>query len=280
MTQIPQQLVIRWWRENLAFVAAAVSFYLLVAFAPLMAFLAGLLGLLLQQDTVRNILTEQVQSLSNPMVAQAANGFISSLRGFTNNDILTSAISFIALLWAAAGLFVQLQNAFNSIFGVVAPKKSPILLFAERYILAILFVFSLGMLVLVYILSSPVISTVELLLTTAVDWAYWKAIITIGKISLTITLLALLLTAVYKVLPSLKVKFTAAFAGGLIAAVIYAIGAQMLGIYFATGAVNSTYGVASSIVLVLLWIYFAAQVLIFGALITSQLNGHKSLEGV
>lgn len=262
----------RWGPENLGVVAAGLAFYIILSFAPLVALVLGFTGVIFEQSDVQQRIVFEVGQLTNQQAADAVKFILQNVRGFSRQDLVATIIGLVVLLWSASSLFLQLHKVFNHVFKAPPKNKHQVILTLERYGLALLLIVSLTLLIILAIFSETLWQGVQNTFAGVIREDIYFQIWRVFKFCLSTGVLGLVLAALYKYVPDMKVKWAAAWRGGLCASLLYAAGAAALSIYFASGIANSAFSAASSLIVVLVWVYFAAQVILLGAVITSELN--------
>ena len=217
---------------------------------------------------------EQVRSLIGPIGAQAM--FDIMLRAnVSKGGVLATILGAFAILLGAGGVFVQLREALDRVWGVRA-KKGPFLRsFLKRHVFSLALVVGAGFLLLVsLVLNAGVAALVH-------AWqdrlpgadALWEA----GYYALSTATAWVVFAAAFKFLPDAQVAWRDAFRGGFWTAVLFAAGQALLGLYLGRSTFGNAYGAAGSFVVLLVWIYYSSQVLLFGAELTQVLARRRGV---
>jgi len=172
----------------------------------------------------------------------------------------------VTLFVGATGVFVQLQDALNSIWGVRRKPGRGLRNFLKDRLLSFALVVGIGFLLLVSLILSAGLSAlgnfmVGLLPAQATFWQWINFGVSFGVITL-------LFAIIFKVLPDVKIAWRDVWIGALLTALLFNLGKYLLGLYLGWSSVTSAYGAAGSLVIVLLWVYYSAQILFFGAKFT------------
>lgn len=266
-----------WNADKAPRLAASIAYYVAFSLAPLLVFVIAIAGVILSEDTVRTQVIAEIRASIGSQAGELVEGMIESTTR-PAEGIISSVLSLAALLFGAIGAFEQMQAALDTIWGVPAPEassaKSGILRLIKDKLL------SFGMLVIIgfLLLVSLVISTVTTAVSTYVLTGFVGAGALLQFLNLVIAtlIIAVLFALIYKVLPHTKVPWRDALIGGVVTSVLFTIGRFALGLYLSRSTVTSIYGAAGSFVLILLWIYYSAQIVLFGAEFTQVYSNYRA----
>lgn len=260
-----RQAALEWYQDNALRLSAAVSFYAVLSLAPLLVIVIRAMGIAHARQLAREQIIKQATNLMGAQVADAIKPIIASN---TTQSIgyLAMAISTVVLLFSATGVFIELQNSMNSIWGMqFAGQKAnrahqAIFAFIRAQLLSLAMVFGLGFLLVFFIFVSGILTAFQQRIT-AVD--HWPAYLTGIAISCTVEFA--LFSVLFKFLPDVRPEWKNVWLGALIAVILFSAGRFGLAIYFKYALNNSIYGAAGSLVAVLTWIYYSSFSLFFGA---------------
>ncbi len=257
----------RFHRDDGELLAAAVAYYAALSFFPLLLVLISGLGLFLQFTDIGRTAEQQVlgtiAEYSSPSVKQDIAEILESVQ---SKAPISGPVGLLTLILAALVLFAQFDRAFDRIWNVESPKKRGILA-TLKYILfhrlrAFCMLLGLGTLVVISFLAGLTLSAIENYTSGALPWAAGVWLLISAGTSIVINIFAF--TVIYKVLPKVPVRWSEGFRGGMIAAVVWEVGRQILAA-FLIGDKFSAYGIVGSFLAVMLWTYYAATVLFLGA---------------
>ena len=263
--KVSRALVENWSAHNPAGRAAALSFYTVMAIPPLFVMLIFLAGFVVNQDMVRTQVLDQVGLLvgtngSKSMATALAAGQEQIKGG------LASILAGATLLITSIGLFLELQNTLNVIWDIKTGKKAGLWNFLHYRLLSLALLLGVSFLLLV----SLVISTALAALGTYFNGIQpaWHLLWTVVNGLVSFGIITVLFAMIYKILPDTKIAWQDVWVGGALTAFLFSVGKFFIGTYLAHSGVVSAYGAAGSVVLILLWIYYSAQIFIFGAELT------------
>jgi membrane protein len=247
---------------------AALAFYTVFSFAPILIIAIGIVGLFIDADTVRTHLLPQMQSLLGGAGVSALRVLISSA-SYMGRSRAATAIGVGTLLIGASSVFVVLQTSLDRIWN--APKlDSPIGLwrFVRSRFLSLGLVFAVGFLLMVSLLVSALLAAVGTWLASYLR--EWQGSIVAVDVLLSVTISAALFALVYKYVPQERLPWRVVWVGAAVTAVLFNIGKFAIGYYLGKSAFSSVYGAAGSLLVLLLWTYYSAQIFLFGAEITKS----------
>ncbi len=258
-----------WSKDNASRLAAALAYYTVFSLAPLLVLVILITGLLWQQDVVRSHIMTQIQGLVGPQGA----GFISTVishQGTRGQGIISTVAGIIALVLGALGVFQELQSSLDTIWNV-EPKPTKGLMQSIRRIvvdrlLSFTMILGIGFLLLVSLVISTGITAVQGMIRNVLPVS--PLAIEAVNLIISIGIITVLFALIFKLLPDAKIAWRDVWLGAFATAVLFAIGKTVIGIYLGNSNVASSYGAAGSLIIVLLWIYYSAQILFFGAELT------------
>ena len=260
-----KQTVSEWIDLGVSRMGAALAFYTLFAIAPLFVIVLALAGFWFGEEAARRELFSQVSGLVGSEGGEAIQALVSAARKPTTGAWAT-VIAVVTLFVGATGVFVQLQDALNSIWGVRRKPGRGLRNFIKDRLLSFALIVGIGFLLLVSLILSAGLSALGnfmtgLLPTQATLWQWINFGVSFGVITL-------LFAIIFKVLPDVKIAWRDVWIGALLTALLFNLGKYLLGLYLGRSSVTSAYGAAGSLVIVLLWVYYSAQILFFGAKFT------------
>ncbi len=268
-----------WNQHNAPRLGASVSYYTLFSLAPLLIIAIGLAGLVFGEQAAEGGIRAQLAGLVGDQSAQTIQGVINASR-HTKAGVLASAIALITLLLGATGVFVELKSALNDVWGVKPPPgASGVWGFLRTRLVSLAMVMAVGFLLMVSLLASAALAAVQGLLAGWMpgwDKLLW-ALNTLASFAVITVLFALLL----KYLPDTDIAWKDVWLGAALTAVLFNIGKTLIGLYLGKSSVASVYGAAGSLVVVIVWVYYAAQIFFFGAELTlafAHRRGSRSAE--
>ncbi len=230
--------------------------------APLLIIAIAIAGAVFGEEAARGEIVGRIQGLVGN---EGATIIETAIKNANRPDLssIASVFSIIALLFGASGVFTQLQEALNSVWKVTAKPKQGIMGFVRKRILSFSAVLGIGFLLLVSLITSAGLSALNnyvsgMIAGFEIFWQVLNFFVFFGIVTL-------LFALIYKFLPDVKMKWNDVWTGAIITSFLFEIGEFVLGVYLGKVTFGSTYGAAGSLVVLLAWVYYSAQILLFGA---------------
>jgi membrane protein len=240
---------------------ASIAFYTMFALAPLLVITIAIAGAVLGKEAARGQIVDQISGLVGPVAAQAIEGLIANAWHSTGSA-WAAAIGVVTLLVGATSVFAELRRALNAV-GSIEPAPSVVGAFLRVRLVAVALVLGTGFLAIAALLLSALLSAVLAYLSSR-----YLALALVARaldFLLSVAVLGLAFAALLRWLPDRAPTRRGLWLSALVSAGLFAVGKTLIGLYLARSSVASTYGAAGSFVVVLLWIYYSAQILLFGA---------------
>jgi len=254
-----------WTKHNAPRLGAALSFYTLLSIAPLLLVLVAVVGLTLGRQSAEADVIRQVQALMGVEGATIAQSLLEGSRN-TAHGIMATAFGVLILLFGASGVMIELRDALNTIWEVPTRELSGLKLISS-FVKERLFSFALVLAVGFVLVVSLAISTwiAALGVFTASILPAYEVIMRVVNFVAPFCVITVLFSAIYKVLPDTRIEWRDVTLGGAVTSLLFSIGKLALGIYLGKATFASTYGAAASIIILILWVYYSAQIFFLGA---------------
>ncbi len=259
-----KQSFAEWQRDKVSRLAAALAYYTAFALAPVLVIVIAIASFLFEQSTVQGRIIDQLQNLLGEDGAELVRQMLVSAQSQDSNSFLATVVGFALLILGASGLFIQLQDALNTVWNVEARTDQGIWRLIRDRLLSFGMVLVIGFLLMVSLLLSAALTAVSGLVGSGglpgldIIWRIANAVLSLGIITL-------LFGLIYKILPDAKIGWSDVWIGAAITALLFTVGKWLIGLYLGNSTAASAYGAAGSFVVLLLWIYYSAQILLFGA---------------
>ena len=253
----------RWNDDEAGTQAAALAYYSVFSIAPMLVIAIAIAGAIFGADAASGQIKTQLTSLLGDAAAGAIESLLASAhRG--GNSGLAAVIGSVALLLGAIGVFTQLQQALNMIWR--APPAAAwmgLKGFIRKRLLSMAMVIGIGFLLLISLLLSTVVSALGGYVSRF--FPGWDTVLNVINLAVTLAATAALFTSMFVYLPDQHVKWRHCWLAGLLTAVLFTVGKVAIGLYLGHSAVTSSFGAAGSLAIVLIWVYYTAQLVLFGA---------------
>jgi membrane protein len=256
---LARETVTRWSQDKASTLAAALAFYALFSLAPLVLIAVTVAGLVFGHRAAEGQLYAQLAVVMGSATARSVERLVANLYQERSGGILATVIGVATLLFGASKLFVQLQDAMNTIWKATPPNAGGF----RGVLRARLLSFSMVMALAVLLLLSLILSAVGAYLT-----AYLPRSAAIGEAldeTTGLVVLTGLFAMVYKVLPDTRVAWRDVWLGALVTSALFTVGRAGIGFYLGRASVASSHGAVGSVMVLLLWIYYSAMILYLGA---------------
>lgn len=271
--QLLDETVDEYSKDRAEMVAAGLAFYTLLSMAPLIIIAVAIAGAILGEGAARS---EALRLVDENMGSSAAVTVDSWVKQASDSGAMASVIGFMLALYTASRLGEQLRVALNQVWNVDASLaqgfKASIRDYVRRRLFAFLLVLASGPILLVIFLSRAFLSGLQDAIVGETVVAGW--LVQLGQVAFSVVLVAGMSAIVFKVVPDTHVGWPAVVRGGLLTSVLFNSGNLLVGLYLGRATVAQTYGAAASAVVVLLWLYFSAQMFLFGAELTQVYARH------
>jgi membrane protein len=253
-----------WLQDKAPQLGAALAYYTVFSLAPLVLVVLAIVGVIFRGDPAGawDKITEQIGYFLDPSAVQVVQS-IAQKASQPGKSTLATLIGVALALFGASGVFGQLQDALNTIWGVKAKPGRGIWRFLRSRFLSFAMVAGICFLLLVSL-------AIEALLKA---FSHYVQSVLPGGIVIALTIyvvfdfavVVLLFAMIFKFLPDVEIQWRDVWIGAVMTAILFGIGKWLLGFYLGSGAAGSAYGAASSLITLLLWVYYSSQILLFGA---------------
>jgi membrane protein len=249
--------------DNVLKLSAALSYYTIFSLPPLLIIVTSLCGIYYGPEAVRGELYGQIQGFVGSKAAVQIQEIIKSVN-VTFHNTFAAIVGVIILVVGASGIFAEIQDSINYIWGIKAKPKRGLLQFVINRLMSFFMIVAAGVLLLAGLLIN---SLVDLLNKRMIPYHPPETLYLyhVFNFLLLFLLITFLFVAIFKTLPDGKVAFRDSLLGASLTAVFFMGGKYLIGAYLTSSGVGSVYGAAGSVILILAWIYYSAIILYFGA---------------
>ncbi len=255
----------QWSAHNATRLGASLSFYTLFSLAPLLLVIVSVVSLAVGRQAAMEGVVNQLRSLIGEQAAGAAQALLTTPRS-TGHGILATVFGVLTLLFGASGVMMELRDDLNFIWDVPAPQLSGvnrIIGFVKDRLFSFALVLSVGFLLVVSLAVSAWIAALG---------SYSESIHLGGELLLhaanfiaSFLVITALFAAIYKFVPNTKIDWRDVLLGGAVTSILFTLGKLALGIYLGKATFASAYGAAASVVVLIVWVYYSAQIFFLGA---------------
>ncbi|TCJ14311.1 YihY/virulence factor BrkB family protein [Flaviaesturariibacter flavus] len=248
--------------------SASLAYYTIFSLAPMLVVIISVAGFVLGQEAVSGQLYHQIGGIVGPDSAKQIQEMIASA-SLSGKTTLSLIIGIITLLIGASSMFGEMQDSINGIWGLKVHPKAGIKAVIVNRIISFGMVATLGFLLLVSLAATALVEGLGGRLQRAMP-GLSVAVLYILNLVLTVGVTTVLFAGIFKVLPDAKIKWKDVWIGAGFTALLFLIGKFLIGLYIAKSDIGSTFGSAGSLIVLLVWIYYSAIILYFGAEFTKH----------
>ena len=251
-----------WQKDKVSILAAALAYYTVFSIAPLLVIAIAIADAVFGEEAARGEIVSQIDYLVGQQGAEAIETAIAN----ANQPKLSSAASIISitvLFVGASGVFAQLQTALNTVWNVKVKPNAGIWEFIRKRLLSFGMVLSIGFLLLVSLMISTALAAINNLdINLFSEFAFlWRIL----NFVISFSLITLLFALIYKYLPDVEIRWKDVWVGAIVTASLFIFGKYLIGLYLGKSSLGSAYGAAGSLIVFLAWVFYSAQILLFGA---------------
>jgi membrane protein len=253
-----------WLQDKAPQLGAALAYYTVFSLAPLVLVLLAIIGVVFRDDPAGawDKVTQQMSYFLDQSAVQVVQN-IAQQASQPRKSTLATIIGIALALFGASGVFGQLQDALNTIWGVKAAPTRGLWRFLRSRFLSFAMVGGICFLLLVSLAIEALLKSFSHYVESALPGGL---IVALGVyLVFDFAVVVLLFAMIFKFLPDVKIQWRDVWIGAIITAILFGIGKWLLAFYLGSSAAGSAYGAASSLITLLLWVYYSSQILLFGA---------------
>jgi membrane protein len=257
-----QETFEEWSKDKASRLSAALAYYTIFSIAPLLIIVIAIAGAVFGESAASGQIFAQIQDLVGEAGAKLIQEAIKNASQ-PKQGAIASIISIVVLIFGATGLFTELQDALNTIWEVEQKPGRAVKNMVRNRFLSFAMVLGIGFLLLVSLIISGVLAVLVGYFNNLIPGIafIWQIVNFLVGFAISTVLFGL----IFKVLPDVKITWSDVWIGAAITSILFSFGRFLLGQYLGNGSFGSTYGAAGSVVVVIAWVYYAAQILFFGA---------------
>lgn len=262
MIDLIKQTYKEWRIDRASLLSASLTFYMLFALAPILIIVIAIAGFFFGEQAIRGDIVMYIQEMVGKEVAVSIEFIVQNAR-LADKGLLFTGLSILLFLFGATRIFSNLKIALNDVWDVKHQPFKKINKVIHSRLISVLFVVGLGLLLVLALLVSGFMATLGVYIVKflPINLLALKVINT-GIAFLFITFV---IAMIYKFIPEVKVAWNDVWIGALVTAILFMTGNWLIGLYMRNLTPESVYGAAGSIIIILLWLYYSAQIFLFGA---------------
>jgi membrane protein len=263
--QMLREAASEWLEDKAPRMGAALAYYSVFSVAPLLLIVIAVAGHVFGREAAEGRIVEQIRGTVGDTAARAIEEIVKSTQESGAGTVAT-VVGLAVLLFGASGVFVELQDALNTIWRVKPKPGRGLWTVVRDRLFSFTVVLGTGFLLLVSLVVSAALAALRARFQEYADrLPGGSEVWTVANLAASFALVALLFAMIYKVLPDAKVAWRDVWVGAVFTALLFTLGRYLVGLYVARGGLASAFGAAGSVIVVLVWVYYSAQLVLFGA---------------
>ncbi len=252
-----------WLDDRASSRGAALAYYTLFSMAPLLLIVTSVAGLLFGADTARQEIVEQLRGVIGDAGAKAIEQLLQNANWPTHGGMVASLVGLVLMLVGATSVFAELQNTLDMIWRSPAPTQPGWWMLLRTRLLSFGLILGVGFLLIVSLVFSAALAAMQRVWAPLFgEWQVWA---NLANVSVSFASMTLLFAMIYKLMPSVRVAWRDVWLGALVTSMLFSVGPSLTGLYIGHSAVATQFGTAGSMVVLLIWIYYSAQIFLLGA---------------
>jgi len=261
-----------WSADDVPRLGASLAYYTLFSIAPMLLIAITIAGFAFGAEAVRGQITVQLQNLIGGDGARAVEALLegAALQAGSTLALIVGGVVFVG---ASTGAFLELQHALNKIFQVKTDPGANFTTLIKHRLQSFGIVVSMGFLLMVSLAVSAALAALSEWMHADSAAFIWKAV----DMLVSIGVITVLFAVIYRWLPDVRLHWRDVWTGALVTAVLFSTGKSLIGLYLGRTSIASSYGAVGSILVLLVWVYYSAQIILLGAEITrvyARRHGH------
>jgi membrane protein len=251
-----------WNADQAPRLGAALAYYTVLSLAPLLLLLIALAGLVFGEEAATGQLMAQIRDLVGPEGAQAIQTMVQNASR-PGGGILASIIGFAVLIFGASTVAAELKASLNAVWNHTEPDSGGITEMVKQRSTALVVILGCGFLLLVSLAVSSAIAAAGNFVNDLLPLP--EVVLQLLSLLTSIIVITGVFAVLFKYLPDVSIEWRDVLLGAAFTSILFSIGKTLIGLYLGKASFGSTYGAAGSLVIVLVWVYYSAQILFFGA---------------
>jgi membrane protein len=267
---LAKQSVVSFIDDDVLSRGASIAFYAVTAIPPTLVIVIAIGGVVFSNATAQGAIIAQLSDVIGPQSAQYLQTIIQNASG-KSTGIIATMIGLVTLVISASGVFSEMKAALNIIWKT-HPRGNAITRFMKTRAASLGLVMGLGILLLISLAIGTVVTALDPYITA--NLPFGQSVLSMLNFAISFCLGSVLFASIYKILPDADIKWHDVTVGAVATAFLFEVGKWLVSLYLGSGAISSSYGTAGGLIVLLLWIYFSAQIFLLGAEFTKAYAGN------
>ncbi len=263
----------KWLADDSFTQSAAAAYYAIFSFPGLLIIIMAIGAFAFDQQQVETQVIGKIGQMLGADTAESLNEVVQETQR-NDRDVWALVVGILTLSFGATGFFAHLQRSLNKIFEVEVKKSAGWWIFLRTRIISFGVVLTLGLLLLISLTLTAMITILNDFITAQFSPAF-SSVILVFNVVTSMSIVVLLFTLIYKILPDARIEWRCAFVGGVVATIFFKIGEYAMNTYFELAEPGSSFGAAGSLVLLMLWVSYSCMILFLGAEFSREYGRQK-----
>jgi membrane protein len=265
--EVLKQTVLNFFQDDSFSYASSIAFYTIFSLPAILIISLSVGATVYERDVVQEELVNQVGRLIGEKSAAEVEQILVNA-ALDSTGTIAKIVGIATLIFSATTVFISLQTSLNKIWGIKPKPERGIVKYIIDRLLSLAMVISIGFLLLVSLVIDAALMIIQNSLAKILAGGTLYLVATLN-VAVSLGLITLIFAILFKVLPDAKIKWKDVWVGSLVTTVLFALGKYLIGFYLGNSSVNSAYGAAGSLVIILIWVYYSTVIFLFGAELTS-----------
>jgi membrane protein len=255
----------QWFNANAQRLGASLAFYTMFSMAPLLVVVVGIAGVAFGREAAEGQIVWQMRDLVGEQGAEVAQTMLARIDQ-PAAGVTATGIGFLVLLFGSSAVFAELRSTLNTVWGVQTPAGAGLTGMVRDRAFSAAMVMAIGFLLLVSLVVNAALSATGAHMGHLLPLP--EAVLQALNTAVSLVVITGLFAALYKVVPDVRIAWRDVITGAFVTALLFSVGKLLIGLYLGKASIGSAYGAAGSVVVLLMWVYYSAQVFFLGAVFT------------
>lgn len=259
---LTRDAVLAWFSDFAPSMGAALAYYTIFSLAPMLVIVIAIAGFFFGQEAAQGEIVMQLRDIVGTTAASAIEGLLKSASE-PGQGIIAATLGIVTLVIGATAVFAELQSALDRIWKIPPDNKGGIVGVLRKRLLSFGMVMGLGFMLLISLVLSAILAALGKWWSSMLGG--WTIVLEALNISVSFAVVTGLFAMIYKFMPRASIPWRDVWVGAIVTALLFTIGKFLIGLYLGKASIGSSFGAAGSLVVLLAWVYYSAQIFLFGA---------------
>jgi len=259
---LTRDAVLAWFSDFAPSMGAALAYYTIFSLAPMLVIVIAIAGFFFGQEAAQGEIVMQLRDIVGTTAASAIEGLLKSASE-PGQGIIAATLGIVTLVIGATAVFAELQSALDRIWKIPPDNKGGIIGVLRKRLLSFGMVMGLGFMLLISLVLSAILAALGKWWSSMLGG--WTIVLEALNVSVSFAVVTGLFAMIYKFMPRASIPWRDVWVGAIVTALLFTIGKFLIGLYLGKASIGSSFGAAGSLVVLLAWVYYSAQIFLFGA---------------